>query len=133
MSWQGPYSLNEERYLDAREAAHEADCAAMEQEILATPESAAEVIFEALGLDFDPATAFKGADGPFLLAVAAIYADACNRYGTDESPLVRKLVDVLHKPLQAVIDNALAENERDRRARHIAAERVYQASRGAQA
>lgn len=107
-----PPSAREEAAWEAMESAHEAECAEAAIEILSTPESAVEVICDALGLVYDD-KALTHADGPFLLAVAAIYADAMTSY--NESPLARTLCDVLDKSLDRVIQDRIEEKRRDYR------------------
>jgi len=120
---QYPPTMREEVWADAEQAAHEARCAEHESLILATPEGAAEVIFDALGLVCDD-NPFGGADGEFFRAVSTVYMEARDKWQT-ATPAQQQLVRSLEKSLANVIEAHIREE--DRRA-HI---RAIQRMRGA--
>lgn len=108
---QEPLSVREESLRDAEEAAHEARVAETEQEVMATPEGAAEVIFDALGLAFDPADAFTHGDGPFFRAISALYAEVWNRRGPNTEHEMA-LIHSLEKSLANVVSGRIASENR---------------------
>ena len=107
---QSPPTMREEAWADAEEAAHEARCAEYESLILATPESAAEVIFDALGLVYD-GNPFNAGDGDFLRAVSTVYMEARDKWQT-ATPAQQQLVRSLEKSLARVIDAHIREEDR---------------------
>ena len=114
---QYPPTMREEAWADAEEAAHEARCAEHEELILATPEGAAEVIFDALGLVCDE-TPFSGGDGDFFRAVSALYVEAIGQPKT-ATPAQQQLVRSLEKSLARVIDEHIRREDLHKHARSI--------------
>jgi hypothetical protein len=107
---QSPPTMREEAWADAEQAAHDARCAEHEELILATPESAAEVIFDALGLVYDE-TPFNAGDGEFFRAVSAVYMEARDKWQT-ATPAQQQLVRSLEKSLANVIEAHIREEDR---------------------
>ena len=114
---QSPPTMREEAWADAEEAAHEARCAEHESLILATPEGAAEVIFDALGLVCDD-NPFSGSDGEFFRAVSTVYMEARDKWQT-ATPAQQQLVRSLEKSLARVIDEHIRLEDLQKHARSM--------------
>lgn len=107
---QTPPTMREEAWADAEQAAHDARCAEHESLILATPEGAAEVIFDALGLSYD-GNPFNAGDAEFLRALSIVYIEARDKWQA-ATPAQQQLVRSLEKSLSNVIEAHVLEEDR---------------------